>query len=70
MVHYHAYRELFKVQLSEENLHLIRKAAHYCQPVSNDRFREEIELKYGVKLGQMIRGRPREKSREEELYNK
>ncbi|MES9899160.1 MAG: transposase [Sedimenticola sp.] len=70
VVRYHAYRELFKVQLSEENLHLIRKAAHYCQPVSNDRFREEIELKYGVKLGQMIRGRPREKSREEELYNK
>jgi hypothetical protein len=40
-------------------LDLIRKAAHYCQPVGNDRFRREIEEKYGVKLGQLNRGRPK-----------
>lgn len=54
-----AYRELFKTQLSEEDLHLVRKAAHYCQPVGDDRFRQQIETRYGVELGQMARGRPR-----------
>jgi putative transposase len=63
----YAYRELFKYQLSEQDLHLIRKAAHYCQPVGNDRFREQIEKQYGIKLGNMQRGRPRKV--EEELPN-
>jgi len=53
-----AYRELFRYQLSEVDLQLIRKAAHYCQPVGDDRFREQIERKYGIKVGQMKRGRP------------
>jgi putative transposase len=57
-----AYRELFKVLLSEEEVHLLRKAAHYCQPVGNDRFRQQIEQKYGIRLGQMARGRPRKRS--------
>lgn len=55
----HAYRELFNVQVSEQDLHLIRSAAHYCQPIGNDRFREQIEQRYGVRVGQMARGRPR-----------
>jgi putative transposase len=63
----YAYRELFKTQLSEQDLHLIRKAAHYCQPVGNDRFREQIEKQYGIKLGKMQRGRPRKT--EEDLPN-
>ena len=54
-----AYREIFKHQLSEYDLHLLRKAAHYCQPVGDDKFRQEIEDKYGIKIGQMKRGRPR-----------
>jgi hypothetical protein len=54
-----AYRELFKTQLSEEDLHLVRKAAHYCQPVGDDRFLQQIEQRYDIKLGQMERGRPR-----------
>jgi hypothetical protein len=53
--------------LSEEDLHLIRKAAHYCQPVGNDRFREQIERKYGLHLGQMERGRPRKEKENNEL---
>jgi putative transposase len=60
----HAYRELFKTQLSEENLHLIRKSAHYCQPVGDERFREQIEARYGIRLGQTKRGRPRKPSEE------
>ncbi len=38
-----AYRELFKHQLSEKDLYFIRKAAHYCQPIGDDRFRKRIE---------------------------
>lgn len=55
----HAYRELFRYQLSEQDLHLIRKAAHYCQPIGDDRFKAQIERKYGIILGNMKRGRPR-----------
>ena len=54
----HAYRELFKVPLSEQDIHLIRKAAHYCQPVGEDYFRAQIEQKYDIRLGQLKRGRP------------
>ena len=55
----HAYRELFTRQLSEEDLHSIRKAAHYCQPVGDERFRQQITQQYGIKLGHMQRGQPR-----------
>lgn len=55
----YAYRALFVHTMNEENLHLIRKAAHYCQPIGDDRFRQQIEEKIGIKLGQMKRGRPR-----------
>ncbi len=57
----HAYRELFRYQLSEQNLHLFRKAAHYSQPVGDERFRLQIEKKYGVKSGRLGRGRPKKK---------
>jgi len=54
-----AYRNLFSDQLSEGDLDLIRQAAHFNQPVADDRFRERIESRYGVNLGRMLRGRPR-----------
>jgi putative transposase len=60
-----AYRELFRHQVSEEDLSLMRKAAHYCQPVGDERFREQIESRYGIKAGQMKRGRPRRKGEDE-----
>lgn len=60
----HAYRELFKSQLSDHDIHLVRKAAHYCQPIGDDRFRQQIEQKYGITLGQMERGRPTKENRE------
>lgn len=52
------YRELFRHQLETTDLHLIREAAHYCQPVGDSRFKSEIQSKYGIKLGQTKRGRP------------
>lgn len=54
----YAYRELFSTHLGDKDLHLIRKAAHYCQPVGDDRFRRKIEEQYRIKLGYMRRGRP------------
>lgn len=53
-----AYRELFRDRIDAGDLHLFRKAAHYCQPVGDKRFRRQIEEKYGIKVGQMKRGRP------------
>jgi putative transposase len=63
------YRGLFATKLREESLSLFRKATHYCQPVGDDRFRLQIEANYGIKLGQMARGRPR-KSPDDDLYKK
>lgn len=55
----HAYREMFRNQICDQDLHTIRLAAHYSQPVGDDRFREFIEKKYQIKLGHMKRGRPK-----------
>ncbi len=55
----------WKINLSPFLLvHLVRKAAHYCQPIGDDRFRQQIETKYGITLGQMQRGRPRKENHE------
>ncbi len=55
----YAYRELFAQNLSDEDLHSIRKAAHYSQPLGDDRFGRQIAEKTGHRLGQKKRGRPR-----------
>ena len=68
-VRHERYRELFTSELSDENLSLFRKAAHYNQPVGDDRFRAQIEARYGIRVGQMSRGRPR-KGKGEQLYKK
>ena len=53
------YRELFKHQLSEHDIHLIKKAAEYCHPIGDERFKVFIEQRYRIKLGQSKRGRPK-----------
>lgn len=40
-------------------MHLIRQATHYCQPAGDDRFKQEIEKKYNIRIGQNRRGRPK-----------
>jgi len=62
-----AYRGLFETELSAADLSMIRKAPHYCQPVGDDRFRAQIESKYGVRLGQAKCGRPRKKKETDEV---
>ena len=54
-----AYRELFKVALADDDLHLIRRAIHYSMPCGSDRFLSQIEQKTGRPIGYMQRGRPR-----------
>lgn len=54
-----SYRELFKGHIEVRDRHLIRQATHYCQPVEDDRFRQEIENKYNIKIVQAKRGRPK-----------
>ena len=56
---YHAYRELFKIELSDKAIHTIRQASHYNYPLGNDRFREKIEDTLKRQVGQAKRGRPR-----------
>ena len=53
------YRELFKNALNDSDLHGIRLATHYSQPLGSDRFRAQIAEKTKQKLGQLHRGRPR-----------
>jgi len=55
----HAYRELFRTQLSENDLHVIERASEYSCPVGDDRFSRNVEKQYGIKLGQSSRGRPK-----------
>jgi len=54
----HAYRELFRFEIPDEDIHMIERASHFCHPVGDDRFRKQIEQRYGIKLGQAGRGRP------------
>jgi putative transposase len=58
----YAYRELFKYQLSERDIHMIECASNYCYPVGDDRFCQQIEKQYGIKLGQAASGRPKNTS--------
>lgn len=53
-----AYRALFAGRIAESDLHAIRRAAHYCHPLGDDRFRLQIESKLGRSVGQAARGRP------------
>jgi len=64
-----AYRGLFDVELSAPDLSMIRKASHYSQAVGDERFREQIESKYGVRLGQARRGRPRKQVEADEVVD-
>jgi putative transposase len=54
----HAYRELFKHQIPEAQIHEIRERLAYNFPLGNDRFRDEIETALGRRVGERKRGRP------------
>ena len=37
---------------------LSEQASQYCHPIGDDRFKQQVEQRYGIKLGQAARGRP------------
>lgn len=54
-----AYRALFSMHIDDTDVVNLRKAIHYCQPTGDDQFRQRIEQRYKIKLGQTSRGRPK-----------
>lgn len=52
------YRALFKYDLNEADIQLIRKAANKGLVTGNDRFRNEIEALTGRRVKEKKRGRP------------
>lgn len=54
----YAYRELFKVELTERDVHTISHAFHYNYPLGNDRFKEKIEATLRRQVGYAKQGRP------------
>jgi len=55
----YAYRELFKTQIPEEDLHAINEGLKYNYPLGHERFRAQVEIALGRKVGQKQRGRPK-----------
>lgn len=55
----YAYRELFRVDLSERDVHQISRAIHYNYPLGNDRFKEQIEATLKRQVGYDQQGRPK-----------
>ena len=53
------YQGLFGSQLDADQLTLLRNALQTGTPLGNDRFRDQIELALGRKVGLMRRGRPK-----------
>ena len=53
-----AYKALFKAHLDKDTLDDIRAAWQTGTPLGNDLFKEKVEKKLGMKVGQARRGRP------------
>jgi putative transposase len=59
LVRLSAYRSLFKTCLDYTDVHAICEATQFCTPLSNDRFKQQIERALGRSTGYAKRGRPR-----------
>ena len=55
----YAYRELFRGDIENEQLHEIRDSLQQCRVLGNKRFRNEIEMALSIKTTPGKRGRPR-----------
>lgn len=53
------YRELFSTHINDSEMDLIRQSTHFNQPLGDNKFKEAIEKKYGVRIGQSKIGRPK-----------
>ena len=54
-----AYKELFRAHIEKEDLDSIRASWQTGTPLGNDRFKQKIERKLDLKVGQARRGRPK-----------
>lgn len=59
------YRQLFRNQVTEVDVHEIRQSLAYNHPLGDDRFKNQIENALGRRIGFKERGRPRSKKKEE-----
>jgi len=55
----HAYRELFRHHIDDEELHNIQACWQSGTPLGNSYFREKIEQRLKMKVGHATRGRPK-----------
>lgn len=55
----HAYRDLFKTQIPDEDIHAIKEGLKYNYPLGNGYFKEQVEFALGRAVGQKQRGRPK-----------
>ena len=62
------YRELFKIELDPDLIGKIRSTAQFSMPLGSDRFKSQIEMALGRKIGQSKRGRPRVREDEGVYY--
>ena len=53
-----AYKKLFKTHVELQDLNDIRSSLQTGTPLGNDHFKQKIETKLGMKVGQSKRGRP------------
>ena len=54
-----AYRALFKSALGDDEVNEVRAAWQTGTPLGNERFKEKVEAKLGVRVGYATRGRPK-----------
>jgi len=59
------YKTLFDEVPTEHELDMIRSSLHSGTPIGNDKFKAQIEVAVGHKVGLAKVGRPKKKSREE-----
>ncbi|NOQ36393.1 MAG: transposase [Methylococcaceae bacterium] len=53
-----AYQALFDVKTDKEELELIRSSLHSGTPLGSDKFKQQIEISLGRKVGKNTKGRP------------
>lgn len=54
----YAYRELFKTQIPDADLHAIKEGLKYNDPLGNECFKAQVKVVLGRAVGQKQRGRP------------
>jgi putative transposase len=54
----YAYRDLFKLQIPDQDIHKVKMSLEYNYPLGNERFKQQVENVLGRNVGHNQRGRP------------